>query len=200
MLRPWRTSRIPRAQVDRFKRLCWPALPLLLRSARFLTWDEDDAEDLVQDTMLKALRAIDSFQDGSDVRAWLMTIMRRTQIDRVRAQSRRIECVPLDDEAAVDPGEEPPVPQLDKDWNAPEALLEQFEDTQIVIALRSLPDAIRWTLLLVDVEGLGHQQAAEILGIPEGTVKSRAYRGRRMLCVALGESGKAAKREVSARE
>ncbi len=150
--------------------------------------------------MLKALRAIDSFQDGSDVRAWLMTIMRRTQIDRVRAQSRRIECVPLDDEAAVDPGEEPPVPQLDKDWNAPEALLEQFEDTQIVIALRSLPDAIRWTLLLVDVEGLGHQQAAEILGIPEGTVKSRAYRGRRMLCVALGESGKAAKREVSARE
>ncbi len=100
----------------------------------------------------------------------------------------------------MDPGEEPPVPQLDKDWNAPEALLEQFEDTQIVIALRSLPDAIRWTLLLVDVEGLGHQQAAEILGIPEGTVKSRAYRGRRMLCVALGESGKAAKREVSARE
>ncbi|MBT8206971.1 MAG: sigma-70 family RNA polymerase sigma factor, partial [Acidimicrobiia bacterium] len=191
-------SRVPRAQVDRFKRLCWPAVSALLRAARFLTWNEEDAEDLVQDTMLKALRAIDSFEDGSDVRAWLMTIMRRTQIDRVRAECRRIDCLPLDDDAAVDRGDDPPVPELDKDWSDPEGLLEQFEDADIVTALRSLPDAIRWTLLLVDVKGLGHQQAAEILGVPEGTVKSRAYRGRRMLCATLGESGRPAKREVSA--
>ncbi|MBT8207709.1 MAG: sigma-70 family RNA polymerase sigma factor [Acidimicrobiia bacterium] len=195
-----RTSRLPRAQIDRFKRLCWPAVSALLRSARFLTWSEDDAEDLVQDTMMKALRAIDSFEEGSDVRAWLMTIMRRTQIDRIRAQGRRIECLPLEDDVAVDRSGQYPALELDKDWGDPEALLEQFEDADIVTALRSLPDAIRWTLLLVDVEGLGHEQAAGILGVPEGTVKSRAYRGRRMLCATLGESGKPVKREVSAGE
>lgn len=189
-----------RAQIDRFKRLCWPILPALLRSARFLTWHDHDAEDLVQDTMLKALRAIDSFDDRGDARAWLMTIMRRTQIDRARAEGRRIDCVPLDDDAAVDGGPDSSAVELAKDWNDPEGLLEQFEDTEIVEALKSLPDAIRWTLLLVDVEGLGHQQAAEILGIPDGTVKSRAHRGRRMLCAALGKSGRTAKREVPAGE
>lgn len=173
---------------------------MLLRSARFMTWSADDAEDLVQDTMLKALRAMDSFEEGSDVRAWLMTIMRRTQIDRIRAEGRRIDCVPLDDDAAVDRNGEVPLAPFAENGKSPESLLDGFMDADIIRALRLLPEAIRWTLLLVDVEGMGHEQAAEILGVPEGTVKSRAYRGRRMLCATLGESGKPAKREVSARE
>jgi RNA polymerase sigma-70 factor (ECF subfamily) len=173
--------------MDRFKRLCWPLLGALLRSARFLTRSEAEAEDLVQDTLMKALRAMDSYREGTDVKAWLMTIMRRTQIDFIRAKGRRLESISLNDRAGFEPEG-----QIDcasagvgRDCSDPEALLEQFEDPDIANALKVLPEAIRWTLLLVDVEGLDYQEAAGILGVPVGTIKSRAHRGRRMLYASL---------------
>ncbi|UCD75005.1 MAG: sigma-70 family RNA polymerase sigma factor [Phycisphaerales bacterium] len=175
------------AQMERFRRLCWPLLPTLLRTARLLTRHEDDAEDLVQVTMLKALRALGSYHEGTNIRAWLMTIMRRTQIDRARAERRRGPTVSLETGLVeeTEPANSTYAPAPAHGWEDPEALLDQFEDLQIIRALRDLPEAIRWTLLLVDVEGIDHQQAAEILGVPVGTIKSRAFRGRQALCNAL---------------
>lgn len=171
------------SQTDRFERLVWPLLAGLLRSARFLTRRDAEADDLVQDTMLKALRFIDSYEDGTNIRAWLMTILRHTHIDTVRAKRRRAEDVSI--EAAVDLGlvqaaAEEPV-HFDDQWPEPEQLLERFEDQAVIGALQGLPDDIRWTLLLVDVEQIDHAEAARILDVPVGTIKSRAFRGRRML-------------------
>jgi RNA polymerase sigma-70 factor (ECF subfamily) len=70
-------------------------------------------------------------------------------------------------------------------WDDPHALLQRFSDRHMIQALQCLPEEIRWTLLLVDVEGIDHAEAAAILGVPVGTVKSRAHRGRRMLREAL---------------
>ncbi len=181
MPRPSRMSVPPSVpECERFRRHCLPHLPALLRTAHCLVASIADAEDLVQDTMLKALEAIRMFKEGTDAKAWLMTILRRTFIDRLRARRRRpvttthdsrlldeITCLPQDS-AAIWPC-------------APDALMERFSDRQIIAALQSLPQAIRWTLLLVDVEGLGQEETARVLQVPVGTVKSRAHRGRLML-------------------
>lgn len=168
-------------QAERFKRLCWPLLPLVVRTARYLSSRHDVADDLAQDTMLKAMRAIDTFTEGTDVRAWLITILRRTHIDRLRSLRSRPDDVRLN-EVLMDTVEADSLAEIhDADWHQPQRLLEQFEDAAVIRALQALPEAIRWTLMLVDVEQLEHQRAAEILDVPVGTIKSRAHRGRAML-------------------
>ena len=154
----------------------------MLRAAQFLTANHADAEDLAQDTLLKAFNAIESLREHTNPRAWLMTIMRNTHIDHVR--SRSSDDVSLEQLDAELPAatERPASAALAHD---PEALLESFSDQDMIRALKSLPRDIRWTLLLVDIEGLPEDQTAEILSIPIGTVKSRLHRGRRMLCEAL---------------
>ena len=169
---------------ERFYGLVWPHLATVLRTAKFLLRDDSEAEDLAQETMLKAFRFLDGLQDGTDPKAWLLTILRNTRIDRIRAtaseranvslEQLEVEPVVVGDEA--DSGEE---------WEHPEDVLNSFSDHQVIGALRMLPEEIRWTLLLVDVEGMDHREAASVLDVPVGTVKSRAHRGRAMLREAL---------------
>ena len=168
---------------ESFKRVAWPFLPDLLRTARFLTRNSTEAEDLVQDSFLKAWRAFGSFREGTDIRAWLLTILRRTHIDHLRANGRHVHCLSLDQDAASLPeSASTPAPKdLDGRWSDDRQMVEQFGDETIVEALRSLPEDIRWTVLLVHVEQLDQNQAAAIMGVPVGTVKSRAYRGRQMI-------------------
>jgi len=169
-------------QAQRFKRLAWPHLASLLRTARYLTRHQQEAEDVVQETMLKAMKAIDSFQDGTNVKAWLMTILRRTYIDRLRMSRSRQYEVGLDISDQVESREEVATSgQLDDRWDDPEKILDQFEDQDVIQALNTLPDEIRWTLLLIDVEQLDYAGAARVMEVPVGTVKSRAHRGRAML-------------------
>jgi RNA polymerase sigma-70 factor, ECF subfamily len=165
----------------------------VLRTARFLIHDPAEAEDVAQETMVKAFRALDTFEDGTDVRAWLMTILRNVRIDHLRARASHAGDVSLDalpfepagsaapDLAAVGGGGRDGHPA----WDDAQALLQQFGDRDVIAALRRLPEEIRWTLLLVDVEGLDHADAAKVLGVPTGTVKSRAHRGRQMLRESL---------------
>lgn len=168
-------------QDQRFRRIAWPHLASLLRTAQYLTGNQDVAEDLVQDAMLKAFRALNSFKDGTNARAWLMTILRRTHIDLIRSDGRRPVQVSLEVDVERESAIAPTSDQLDARWHDPRQMLDSLDDEVIVGALRTLPDDISWTLLLVDVEQLDQQQAANILEIPVGTVKSRAFRGRRML-------------------
>ncbi len=179
-------------QQQRARELIRPRLELLRRTALMLTRHEHDADDLVQETVVKAMRAIDSFQQGSDEKAWLLTILRRAHIDRLRAAGRRVSAVSLDAAEGLDlPAEDEPAAGVhDGQWHEPEAMMQQFADAEVIAALRDLPPDICWTLLLVDVEGLDHAQAAAVLGIPKGTVKSRSHRGRAMLRDRLHATGR----------
>jgi RNA polymerase sigma-70 factor (ECF subfamily) len=165
---------------QRFYSYIWPLRAMLLRTASFLTPSNAEAEDLVQETMMKAFRAIDSLDPDASPQAWLTTILRNTRIDRLRAAGRAPETVSLDkitEEADL------PAPAATVASPAPDptATLEEFSDRDLIHALQKLPEDIRWTLLLVDVDGLEYEEAATIMQIPPGTAKSRVHRGRHML-------------------
>ncbi len=181
-------------QVERFHRLMWPWLADVLRVARYLTRHQADAEDLAQETMMKAARFIDQYRDETNAKAWLLTILRNTHISRGRREAKHAGLLPLE-AAEMSPlaGAETASPGSaggDEAWERgddPQALLNRFEDQTVIDALKALPDEIRWTLLLVDVESLDQAQAAEVLEVPLGTIKSRAHRGRAMLRERLAE-------------
>jgi RNA polymerase sigma-70 factor (ECF subfamily) len=173
---------------SRFDALVWPHAPAVLRTARFLCHDDAEADDVSQETLVKAFRALDTFRPGTDVKAWLMTILRNTRIDRLRIRAAHKGDVSLDAmpfEPASDGGPAGADADAHPAWDDPRGLLQQFSDRHMIQALQRLPEEIRWTLLLVDVEGMDHADAATVLGVPVGTVKSRAHRGRAMLREAL---------------
>jgi len=164
--------------------LVWPHLAAVLRVARILCANAADAEDLAQETMFKSYRSFETFKQGSDVKAWLMTILRNTWRDRIRLASSHETIVSLDDELI----EEEPLGEA-LDWEKicenPEEILNEISDQQVIDALHDIPVELRWTLLLVDVEGMDHEEAAQLMGVPVGTIKSRAHRGRALLRQAL---------------
>lgn len=167
-----------------FKAEAWPLLPSLLRVALVLTGDHDHAEDLVQETMMRAYRHIASYRPGTNMKAWLMTILRRTHIDLHRREARRVSTVafePSDLESLVPASPETEPADQSAAWSNPDELLNRFDDELIEDALRQLPDAMRWVLLLVDVEQMSVADTAAALDVPEGTVKSRASRARTRL-------------------
>jgi RNA polymerase sigma-70 factor (ECF subfamily) len=162
---------------QRFYDLVVPQAQMVLRVARCLLRDPGAADDLAQETMIKAYKAIDRFQEGTDVRAWLMTILRNARIDFLRSAAAGVRDLSLDD-SGIDP---PDGSDNESAWEHPQELLERFSDDDVIAALQQLPEEIRWTLLLVDVEKIDHSQAAQVLEVPVGTIKSRAFRGRAML-------------------
>jgi RNA polymerase sigma-70 factor (ECF subfamily) len=169
--------------MDRFRRLAWPQLAVLLRTAGYLTRDLSAAEDLVQETMIRAMKHMATFQEGTDIKAWLMTIMRRTHIDLYRANRKHESTISL--EAAnllqIDLKQDQPEGHFDDRWDHPDDLMQRFEDQALILALKALPEDMRWALLLADVEQLELAETAEVLGVPTGTIKSRVHRGRAML-------------------
>lgn len=149
-----------------------PHLDLLYRVGLRLTGDPAAAEDLVQDTVLKALRAWDSFRPGSNARAWMVTILRNQFINGWRKRKR----APQD----VDPEAIPELP--DRNDPDPEGrFFAELVDETVTEALDALPDDFREVVILSDLEGLPYAEVAEALEIPVGTVKSRLFRGRRIL-------------------
>ena len=168
----------------RFDELIWPHMATVLRTAEVLSHNAAAAEDLTQDTMVKAFKSLDGLRNDACAKAWLMTILRRLHVDRARSSrnvEQSLEGMNLDPAAPIVEG------RMDGEaaWDEPAEILETFSNRQIIAALKELPKEIRWTLLLVDVEGLDQHDAAEILEIPVGTIKSRIHRGRDMLRAAL---------------
>ncbi len=165
-----------------------PEMELLYRVARTLTDQPADAEDLVQDTLVRAYRALDRF-DGAYPRAWLLTILRNTHINRGR--QRRPLLLRTDDMAVTEVGVVPPsVPSSEE-----VVLSEQFEAV-VVEALAALSDKHRLVVELVDIKGLSYQEAADRLGVPRGTVMSRLHRGRARIRARIKASGLARRREA----
>ncbi len=164
--------------------------PLLSKASR-LTTNQAEAEDLVQETYLRAFRSYGTFRSGTNLRAWLFRILTNAHINRYRAKKRRPE------ETGLDDIEDPLLHRRSRDeqkWgrSAEEELLEKFSESEVLSAVESLAPAYRRTVLLADVEGYSYKEIAEHLDIPIGTVMSRLHRGRRILRRSLETYAQAA--------
>lgn len=162
-----------------------PELDVLLRVALSITKNSANAEDLVQETLLRAYRSIDRF-DGAHPRAWLLTIMRNAHISSGRR--RRPELLRDPDtqmEQIADPA--------DHAASAESIVMGGTFDAVVETAFNDLPDRFKKVVELVDIDQLTYQEAADILGIPVGTVMSRLHRGRRRIRQQLTRSGLAPK-------
>jgi RNA polymerase sigma-70 factor, ECF subfamily len=153
------------------------SLDSLYRTALRLTRVPADAEDLVQETYLKAFRAADSFKPGTNLRAWLFTILHNTARNRIRDRVRDTVSV---DSTVVERLSELPAP--DRPIETPESLLlRQTMAPDLQAAIDALPDTFRQAVWLRDVEEFSYAEIAEMLSIPVGTVMSRISRGRHLL-------------------
>ena len=164
----------------------------LYSAARRMTRNTADAEDLVQETYLRAYRGFGNFQQGTNLRAWLYRILTNAFINSYRSKQRKPRSVDLagvedlylhqrlggDAKAALGA-------------SAEDVLMDQITESEIVDALESLPEEYRIAVLLADVEGFAYKEIAEILDVPMGTVMSRLHRGRKTLQKRLLEFGKA---------
>ena len=158
----------------------------LYSAALRMTRNPSDAEDLVQETYLKAYRAFATFQEGTNLKSWLYKILTNTFINSYRAKRRRPAETELDDvedlylyrrlggNQATALGR-----------SAEDLVLDRFTESDVKTAVESLPEAFRLAVLLADVEGFSYKEIAEILEVPIGTVMSRLHRGRRALEKAL---------------
>jgi RNA polymerase sigma-70 factor, ECF subfamily len=160
---------------QRFEELIVPEMSFLARISRAMSHSQAEADDLAQETLVKAFRAIDRF-DGKYPRAWLTRIARNTAINR---DQRNREFLQADD-TPLEPEGDP------SELTDPEDIVLSGEvDADLTRALDDLPPAFRTLIQLVDVEGMSYQEAADVLDIPIGTVMSRLHRGRERLRNAL---------------
>jgi RNA polymerase sigma-70 factor (ECF subfamily) len=155
-------------------------LDALYRTALRLTRVPADAEDLVQETYLKAFRAADRFEPGTNMRAWLFTILHNTARNRVRDRAR--DTVAIDSEAVDRAADTPSPASASLGPETPESLLlRDTLDPELQAAIDALPDAFRQAVWLRDVEEFSYAEIAKMLDIPVGTVMSRISRGRHLL-------------------
>jgi RNA polymerase sigma factor (sigma-70 family) len=160
-----------------FEELAMPLFDSLYNFARWLAHDSSDAEDLVQETYLKALRSFGSFQPGTNFRAWMFQILRNTFLSS-RSKLERRMTVAMDSEEGG--------PELAVDTETPETILLNRGNSQLVQrAIDDLPAHYRETLLLCEVEKMSYQEIAQILSIPTGTVMSRLARARKSVRESL---------------
>jgi RNA polymerase sigma-70 factor, ECF subfamily len=170
----------PSSQAEKFEADALACLDSLYRTALRLTHVPADAEDLVQETYLKAFRAADRFEPGTNLKAWLFTILHNTARNRVR--DRRREAVTFDSETVDRAADAPPDVGAARFVDTPETLLlRETLDPDLKMAIEALPEAFRQAVWLRDVEEFSYAEIATMLAVPAGTVMSRISRGRRML-------------------
>ena len=168
---------------ERFERDAVPLLSGMYSSALRMTRNPSDAEDLVQETFLRAYRGFAGFQEGTNLKAWLYRILTNTFINSYRKKQREPKTVP--DENVEDWYLYDRLAAQSSEASAEATVLEAIPDEDVKAALDALPEAFRMAVLLADVEGFSYKEIADILDIPIGTVMSRLHRGRRALEKAL---------------
>ena len=177
-----RVSEVTSHELDRrFEEEALPFLGQLYGAALRLTRNPADAEDLVQQTFMRAYAAFEQFQSGTNLKAWLYKILQNTFISGYRKQQRQPKTVSAEvseDFSLYD--------RLADEGGSPETeVLERIPDSEVKAALESLPEQFRTAVLLADVEGFSYQEIADITDVSIGTVMSRLHRGRKALQRAL---------------
>jgi RNA polymerase sigma-70 factor (ECF subfamily) len=170
------------ADQAQFAEQAMPFMSPLYAAAMRMTRNPSDAEDLVQETYLRAYRGFGGFREGTNLKAWLYRILTNTFINSYRAKQRRPDETDLDEvedlylyrrlgglEAAS------------RGRSAEEELMDFFTDAEVKEAVEALPEQFRLAVILADIEGFAYKEIAEILDIPIGTVMSRLHRGRKAL-------------------
>jgi RNA polymerase sigma-70 factor (ECF subfamily) len=172
---------------ERFERDALPLLDSLYGAALRMTRNPADAEDLVQETMLRAYRAFDRFEPGTNLKAWLFRILTNAYINVYRRRQREPQKVSSDELEDFDLYQE--LKDHDPSWDeTPENLvLDNLVDSDILQAIEDLPEQFRLAVVLSDIEGFTYAEMAEIMDVPMGTVMSRLHRGRRALQKRLWE-------------
>jgi RNA polymerase sigma-70 factor (ECF subfamily) len=163
-----------------------PLLPNLYGAALRLTRNPQDADDLVQETYLRAFRGFAGFAEGTNLRAWMYRILTNTFINAYRKKQR--EPVTVGDDEIEDWYLYDKLGASGVEASAETEVLEKIPDEDVQRALEELPENFRMAVLLADVEGFSYKEIAEILDIPIGTVMSRLHRGRKALQKRLWET------------
>ena len=173
---------------EAFQREAVPHLDALYGTALRMTKSESDAEDLIQETMLKAYRYFDKYEKGTNCKAWLFKIMTNTFINRYRKKQKRKEFLIDDDYRPLQERAEAPAhTPFHESYESEEQLYFKMFGDEVKRALEELPVDFRMVVLLADLQDFAYKEIAEIMECPIGTVMSRLYRGRRMLQAQLAE-------------
>lgn len=167
-----------------FEREALPHLDAVYSFAVYLCRDRELARDLTQETYLRAWQSWESFQPGTNCKAWLLTITRNLYITHYRRQQRSPETLPYTEE---DTEELPPPPLEAATPSVEEELSQTALDEEVLHALSALPESFRTIVILCDLEELSYEDVARMLGIPVGTVRSRLHRARARLAQLLRE-------------
>jgi RNA polymerase sigma-70 factor (ECF subfamily) len=178
------SQRDPAGLRARFEQTALPHLRRVYNVAMRLARRPEDASDLAQETYLRAFRTFERFQPGTNCRSWLLTILYSVFINRYRKRKREGEQLPVevlerDVHGRLTSGLQ------DVEWTALRAANFEAHGSEVARALEQLPESFRVAVLLVDVEGLGYEEAAEALRCPVGTLRSRLFRARKLLFMAL---------------
>ncbi|WP_240422766.1 sigma-70 family RNA polymerase sigma factor [Leucobacter sp. wl10] len=171
---------------QRFTEEALPLLDQLYGAAMKMTRNPQDAQDLVQETFLKAYSAFASFQEGTNLKAWLYRIMTNSYINTYRKKQREPYLGAVDDLEDWQLGGAESTTAMSARSAEAEAI-DRTPATVVTDALNALPEDFRMAVYLADVEGFSYQEIADIAGVPIGTVMSRLHRGRARLRKALGE-------------
>ena len=172
---------------QRFQQDALPLLDSLYAGALRMTRNPADAEDLVQETMLRAYRAFDRFEAGTNLKAWLFRIMTNAYINTYRKKQREPKKVSSDEIEDFDLFQELKNHDPDINRSAESVVLDSIVDTDIIQALDDLPEQFRMAVVLSDLEDFSYAEMAEIMDVPLGTVMSRLHRGRKALQKRLWE-------------
>lgn len=165
-----------------------PHLDAAFNLARWLTRDEHDAADVVQQAYLRAMTAADTFRGGGGAKSWLLTIVRNTAFDRLRRDKTRRQ---------EELGDDLPMTPSDAEACDPQAILLRAANAERVrAAIEELPDGIREVIVLREMEELSYKEVAAVVGVPIGTIMSRLARGRQRLQQLLNEPGESTERRT----
>ncbi len=172
-------SRPAKTQNDEvFETELLPHIDALKTFAFHLSYDEDDANDLVQETYMKAHRFIDKYEQGTNAKAWLFKILKNAYINEYRKKSKRPTRVDFEDIVSYHDSDDSRVPGY---LDLREEIFASMMGDEVTIAINSLPIDFRTVVLLCDVEGFTYEEISKIIDVPIGTVRSRLFRARNML-------------------
>ncbi len=170
---------VPSNAQDRFEQEFLPHLEALNTFAFHLTYNEEDAADLVQETYLKAFRFIEKYEEGTNAKAWLFKILKNAYINQYRKKNKRPTQVDYEEVVGFQDGDESS--SMSSYFDLREEIFDEMMGDEVSSAVNSLPIDFRTVILLCDIEGFTYEEIAKIIDIPIGTVRSRLFRARNML-------------------